>query len=104
MNELNPRIVCKDFVSLSVQASSFAYSSPRIDGVEWEDCQLVEVGYIRDKDDEVFTPPDRWQRYGESKFPSDIYAYIPTEMVKEFIKDHGGAVAHYTQVGSNLKD
>lgn len=91
MKELNPRIKCADGVSLSVQANQYAYCSPRIDEVdEWNHYTLVEVGFITDAEEKPLTPPDDWRQYSDGSFPSDVYGYIPTEMVEAFIEAHGG--------------
>ena len=88
----NPRITCADGVSLSVQASKFHYCSPRTDDPNhWTDYFDVEVGFIRDADGNAFTPPANWSEYADGAFPSDVYGYVPTEMVKAFIEEHGGA-------------
>ena len=93
MKPHNPRITCADGVSLSVQASEHHYCSPRIDELDhWTDYSSVEVGFIKNADDEDFTPPDDWKAYGEDGFPSDVYSFVPTQMVKEFIEKHGGTV------------
>jgi len=88
---VNPRVVCEDGVSLSVQANSFAYCKPRVNSHQpWRSYEQVEVGFISDKNGHPFTPPDSWRTFGEIKFPSDIYAFIPTSMVEDFIDSHGG--------------
>ncbi len=94
MKELNPRIKCADGISLSVQANKYAYCSPRIDEVsKWNHYTLVEVGFITDADDKPLTPPDDWSQYSDGSFPSDVYGYIPTEMVEAFIAAHGGEIS-----------
>lgn len=88
----NPRITCADGVSLSVQASEFHYCSPRLNEINhWSDYSAVEVGFITDADGLEFTPPASWSEYADGDFPSDVYGYVPTEMVKAFIEEHGGA-------------
>lgn len=97
IKELNPRIHCADGVSLSVQGNQYAYCSPQIDDVPtWQDYTLVEVGYITDANEKPLAPPDTWREYGEvayGQFPSRVYGYVPTEMVEQFIEDHGGQVS-----------
>lgn len=91
MKELNRRIKCADGVSLSVQANQYAYCSPRIDDLpEWNDYSSVEVGYIYDSEDKPLTPSLDWLEYSDGSFPSDVYGYVPTILVEEFIKSHGG--------------
>jgi hypothetical protein len=94
MKTRNPRIICADGVSLSVQANEYAYCSPRINGLDkWSHYIKVEVGFITDSNNIPFTPPDSWRVYSDGSFPSDVYGYIPKEMVEDFIKSHGGAVS-----------
>jgi hypothetical protein len=94
MKELNPRIKCADGISLSIQANKCAYCSPRIDDVDkWNHYALVEVGFITDVDGKPLTPPDEWKRYSGDRFPSNVYGYVPTEMVESFIADHGGEIS-----------
>jgi hypothetical protein len=98
MKKLNPRVQCVDGTSLSVQANQYAYCSPRIDGLDrWDQYSLVEVGYIDGPDDKPLTPPDDWCKYGDGGHPSDVYGYVPTGLVKEFIEAHGGEVAQIRQ-------
>ena len=88
---IRPRVFCADGVSLSVQASEYAYCSPR-QRIQrpWDFYTLVEVGYIYDKDTQPFSPPDVWRPYRSGD--DEIWAYIPVPMVKEFIEAHGGEV------------
>ena len=86
---VRPRIVCKDGVSLSVQAGSFLYSTPRIDKVS--EYSEVEVGYPS------VTPPESWFEYAEggrywaiADYKDTIYPYIPIDLVQQFVDDHGG--------------
>lgn len=98
MKPLNPRIYCADGVSLSVQANQYAYCSPRIDDLpKWQDYLKVEVGFITDADKAPLTPPETWSPYSDGEFPSDVYGYIPVELVESFIESHGGATSNPTQ-------
>ena len=89
-NPVRPRIVCLDGESISVQASEYHYCEPRII-LENGDYTRVEVGYPSCE------PPESWHKYAEGESYIDdldycdtIYAFIPIELVKEFIKKHGG--------------
>jgi len=73
-------LICNDGTSLSVQASSHHYCSPRVDKANvyekvevW--CVTVEV-------------PESWLEYGDPE--DNPFAYIPVSMVEEFIDSHGG--------------
>lgn len=83
MKPQNPRIVCADGTSLSVQASELHYCIPRSNTGPYT---KVEVGFI-----EGASPPDTWRLYADSgEVPSDIYAFVPVDLVREFISTHGG--------------
>lgn len=83
-----PRIICKDGVSLSVQASEYTYCSPRNNkGPHYQ----KEVGFILDAEGKDLTPPDSWRDYADGEFPSDVYGYVPVKLIEEFIESHGGA-------------
>lgn len=80
---------CKDGTTLSIQASQFHYSTPRRDEGPYT---AMEVGYISDPKDERITPPDAWREYSDGEFPSDVYGYVPVELIDQFIEAHGGRV------------
>jgi len=79
-----PRIVCADGESLSVQASEYSYCLPRETGAE--QYTHVEVGFPS------CVPNARMMEYCDDiDNPTDtIYAYVPVEVVLEFINEHGG--------------
>jgi len=87
---IKPVTVLKDFVKLSIQASEFHYCSPREN-----DCpnySLVEVGFI-EKDGKRFPAPESWLPYAEDRnLLSDVFGYVPIELVNEFIAEHGGKI------------
>lgn len=91
MSHIKPAITCKDGTTLSVQASKYHYCSPRGDCfASWDQYSLVEVGFITN-DGEPVTPPEEWREYSsDCEFPSDVYAYVPTELVEALIEEHGG--------------
>lgn len=82
---MRPRLVCTDGVSLSVQASAMHYCAPRNnDGPHTH----VEVGFLLDADNQPFPAPVTWARYDDGT--SDVFGYVPVELVESFIADHGG--------------
>lgn len=88
---IRPRVFFADGISLSIQASEYAYCSPRQRIQQpWDFYSLVEVGYIYDKDSQPFSPPDTWRQYQSGN--DEIWAYVPVSVAKEFIADHGGEV------------
>lgn len=82
-DRIMPGIVCKDGVTLSVQASNHHYCSPRTNDAPWS---TVEVGFPS------VVPPQAWEQYADewSDPKGTVYGYIPVELVREFIKLHGG--------------
>ena len=85
--KLAPRIICKDGTSLSVQASETHYCTPRDNGGDY---YKKEVGYIKDAENKALVPPDTWCNYADGEFPSEVYGYVPVELIEEFIESHGG--------------
>lgn len=84
------QMVLNDGTTLSVQASSGHYCTPRksytdpwvSDEVEYFDYSHVEVWCVS------CDVPESWLEYGDQE--DNPYAYIPVSMVKEFIEQHGG--------------
>jgi hypothetical protein len=76
-------IICADGTTISVQASSTHYCTPREDQTPWS---AVECGYPS------VIPPDTWMEYAEEwdSPTGTVYGYVPVELVREFIADHGG--------------
>ena len=79
-------IKCKDGVTLSAQAGRFLYSDPREDHKTFT---KIEIGFPS------VSPPDSWADYFDGDWENDdrrasVYAYVPIEMVVDFINDHGG--------------
>lgn len=85
--QTNSRIICKNGVSLSVQAREGAYCWPRQDEGPHES---LEVGFIQDSDENPLAPPGSWNEYGDGQFPSDVYGYVPRATILEFIEENGG--------------
>lgn len=83
--EPSPRIGCRDGFSLSVQASSSTYCSPRRNQGPWFE---VEVGFPS-------ATPELIMQYCEDKSrPTDtVYGYVPIELVEQLIAMHGGSEA-----------
>ena len=87
MKPLAEKIQCTNGVKLSVQASSFHYSTPREDHGPYSD---VEVGFI-EKYRIPYGSPESWIPYGEDgTVVSDVFAYIPISLVVDFINENGG--------------
>lgn len=80
----NVRVLCRDGHFVSVQASDSAYCTPRDNHGPYTH---VEAGLPS------CPPPESWFPYAEDESERAIYAYMPIELVDEFIREHGGMVA-----------
>lgn len=88
---IRPPVTCKDGTVLSVQASEFHYCSPRDNEGPYAS---VEVGFLHDPNGEQVPAPDTWLPYADSHSDgamSDVFAYVPIELVERFVADRGGA-------------
>jgi hypothetical protein len=79
------KVVCCDGFSMSVQASSGHYCSPRNDEGPWE---TVEVGYPSKIE------PLLWDYADEpGKWTDTVYGHVPIELVAAVIEVHGGILS-----------
>ena len=97
-HQIRPRLTCTDGFSLSVQASSAHYSAPREDHPDWHwsRFECVEVGYPEDAQGTRIAMPDDWLGYADNPSAgphSDVFAWVPVQLVWEWIQAHGGLVA-----------
>jgi hypothetical protein len=84
MEEIKPilkPIKCRDSATLSVQASKYHYSKPRDDKGPYTH---VEVGFPSPQ------PADSWIPFADGTGHTDVYGYVPVELVHEYIDQHGG--------------
>lgn len=82
IQENRPRLYCNDGYSISVQASSFHYCRPQLDGVQ--NYESVELGFPS-KEDELIN------EYAEGDdYTKTVYGYVPIEVVERLIEKHGG--------------
>lgn len=78
------QVVCADGFSMSVQASSRHCCLPKIDKAEHYDA--VEVGFPSERVSVL-------QRYAAKDLSgdnTDVYGYVPVEIVNQIVNDHGG--------------
>lgn len=77
-------INCKSGLTMSVQASFFAYCHPRNDEGPY---LSVEVGFPSRQIDEIM-------EYAENPAtPTEtVYAYVPTTLVEQIVNNNGGLV------------
>ena len=96
MKDLNPKIVCADGFTMSVQARKGAYCTPRCDYPAFPHTH-VECGFPSS------TPMTAELRgYAEAlcgcyeneecDFTETVYGYVPVETVMAELKEHGGIV------------
>lgn len=81
--EMAQRVICKDGISLSVQASHTHYCAPRSDSGPYYE---VEVGFPS------IVPPQSWMtRCEDESNPTEtVYGYLSIDLVAKFIDEHGG--------------
>ena len=79
---------CNDGFSMSVQAHSGAYCSPRTDPTDTDYYFKVEVGFPSEREELLMKYADDYDN------PTDtVYGYVPVEVVQEVIEKHGGIKA-----------
>jgi len=82
---LFPEIVCKDGFQMSVQASDFHYSKPSTaENHMLALYEKVEVGYPNQ--------PEELLTHYESGEGSNVFGYVPMEVVRKIIRKHGGTL------------
>ena len=81
----NERVVCADGFSISIQASSYNYCSPREDGALAY--KSVELGFPS-------RPCPFIVDYAEEQgnWTGTVYGYVPASLVKKMIAGHGGII------------
>ena len=88
--EIEDHLVCADGMTLSVQCSKYAYCAPRTDSGPYTS---VEVGYPG------IDPPESWAEYADGDYPTDVYGWVPVELVRDFIAAHGGLISAESELG-----
>ena len=98
MKAHNPRIVCADGFSISVQAREGSYCTPRCDN-PLTPYTHVECGYPSSAPQTA-----ELKKYAEClhflirsnatmrDFTNTVYGYVPVEIVKAELQEHGGIV------------
>jgi hypothetical protein len=74
------RVVCKDGFSMSVQANSYTYCTPRDEVGPYTH---VEIGFPSQP------LPELEEEYGDN---CEVYGYVPVEVVDAIITKHGGLI------------
>jgi hypothetical protein len=82
--ENHKSITLMDGISLSIQASSGHYSTPRDNEGPYT---KVEVGFVQDIDGDMIYP-EGWSEWQDGDCP--VWGFVPVEIVNAFILKHGG--------------
>lgn len=81
------RVKCADGYSISIQASSGHYCTPRETIRDVQGYSAFELGYPSASDDALFEYAE------EPENPTDtVYPYVPREVIEQVIASHGGIV------------
>jgi hypothetical protein len=79
---IHKQIVCTDGFTISVQASKNHYCTPRDNKGPYS---AVELGFPNR------TLPKHFEEYGDGdELDSQVFGYVPVELVNELINQHGG--------------
>jgi len=92
---LNPRLVCKDGFSISVQGNKHAYCTPKLDDVTYTH---VECGFPS-------STPITKELIDYAEDPEDlcetVYGFVPVDVVIAELVAHGGVVKDSKLLGSS---
>ena len=85
----NPKLVCKDGFTMSVQAGQSLYSSPRDVADKYEQ---AEVGFPSSPEPLIVKYAEDWEVEGDDdqRLCDTVYPYVPVELIDEVIRKHGG--------------
>ena len=85
----NPKLVCKDGFTMSVQAGESMYSSPRDVADNYEQ---AEVGFPSSPEPLITKYAEDWEVEGDDdqRLCDTVYPYVPVELIDEVIHKHGG--------------
>ena len=85
----NPKLVCKDGFTMSVQAGQSLYSSPRDVADKYEQ---AEVGFPSSPEPLITKYAEDWEVEGDDdqRLCDTVYPYVPVELIDEVIHKHGG--------------
>ena len=85
----NPKLVCKDGFTMSVQTGQSLYSSPRDVADKYEQ---AEVGFPSSPEPLITKYAEDWEVEGDDdqRLCDTVYPYVPVELIDEVIHKHGG--------------
>ena len=79
------RLTLADGVSLSVQASEYNYSYPRVTLTDYGDYSEVEIGFPSEAIPEIMSYAEDAERPTKT-----VYGYVPDNVIRELIEARGG--------------
>lgn len=84
LQEIRPRIKCKDGFSMSVQAGRHFFCNPRCN-LENGKYSAIEIGFPSE-------PEELIKEYAEDEkdYTQTVYGYVPVDIVGKVIEKHGG--------------
>ena len=93
--KIRPWALCNDGYEISIQASEYHYSDPRIDGAS--EYTEVELGFPNEPDDAILEYAILeyaiLEYADDPGMPTDtVYGFVPIDLAEELIKKHGGII------------
>lgn len=82
-SHIRPAIYCKDGFRMSLQASEYHYSTPRIFNSDYY--TRFEIGFPSEVEQSIY-------QYAEDRenLTDTIYGYVPKDLIDKIIEKHGG--------------
>lgn len=84
------RVKCGDGYSVSIQASSGHYCSPRLTLSSVSDYESFELGFPTVGDSELIEYAENTEDLTDT-----VYGYVPREVIEAVIAKHGGIVGFF---------
>lgn len=84
------RVKCADGYSVSIQASSGHYCSPRLTLSSVSDYESFELGFPTVGDSELIEYAENTEDLTDT-----VYGYVPREVIESVISKHGGIVGFF---------
>ena len=88
---IRPSVITKDGLTLSIQASSFHYCTPREDGLE--SYEKYEVGFpnqVIEQLKEYAECYDSEDELSDEEYLNSVYPFVPEPIILGILKSHGG--------------
>ena len=88
---IRPSVITKDGLTLSIQASSFHYCTPREDGLE--SYEKYEVGFpnqVIEQLKEYAECYDSEDELSDGEYLNSVYPFVPEPIILGILQSHGG--------------